>query len=39
MTILAMGYAAKQRSDLSRIRGGKPYGSTTIAGLAVKLNG
>jgi hypothetical protein len=39
MMIVPIGYAAKQRSDISRIRGCKPYGATTIAGLAVKLNG
>jgi NAD(P)H dehydrogenase (quinone) len=39
MMIVPIGYAAKQHFDISRIRGGGPYGATTIAGLAVKLNG
>jgi Multimeric flavodoxin WrbA len=32
MVIVPIGYGTKQLFDISQVRGGTPYGATTIAG-------
>jgi NAD(P)H dehydrogenase (quinone) len=38
MVIVPIGYAAQELFDVSQVRGGTPYGATTIAGATVRVS-